>query len=248
MPDISDAEYRSYVEYQGLGTPTEIRRKRSDLENDNRDQREEIRTIKTQVPEEGQVLLSKEDGVNFTAYKELGEPATVKTRLDEGDAARTEMSNASLRTEVTAFAGQAGLANEAIDVLVSLPALKGAKYELRTKTSKNDAGAETKVITPYVTLAGEGEKAMSFEDAQEKVPALKGLRVADEEKTVEEDGTPTSYLQQGSVGKKKSTSTGKAAVYEKIRTDAAAEAKVVETKKEGAARSVEERMGMVPTV
>lgn len=235
MPEITDAEYRMFVLYQGFGTPTEVTKKIGDLETDNKKQRDEIRDLRAQVPAEGSVLLSKEDGAKHTAYKALGEPAALKTRLAEGDAAKQRVEEHETRSAVQEFAKAAGISEDAIDTLIAIPALKGAKFEVRKK--KNDKGEE--VPSPYITLTGDGEKAMSLEDAVVKVPALKGLKPAEKGKP------PVGFVKQGSEA---GTPSGDAQqqVLDKIRTKAKDEKESV-GKLPAGTKSVEERMGMVRT-
>lgn len=77
---------------------------------------------------------------------------------------------------------------------------------------------------------------MSFNDAQDKIPALKGLRVAETPK--QKDGV--NYLKQ-------STQEGGQGLpfYERIRLEA--KQKQEAAKKAGTGKSLEERLGMVRT-
>lgn len=233
MPEITDAEYRQFVLYQGFGTPTEVTKKIGDLETDNKKQRDEIRDLRAQVPAEGSVLLSKDDGAKHAAYKALGEPDALKTRLSEGDAAKQRVQDHDTRSAVQDFAKAAGISDDAIDTLIAIPALKGAKFEIRKK--KNDKQEEVPV--PYITLAGDGEKAMSMEDALVKVPALKGLKPADKK-------GPVTFVKQGGDSTEVS-GDAQQQVLDKIRN------KAKDTKeaasKSPAGKSVEERLGMART-
>jgi hypothetical protein len=209
MPEISDAEYRQYLSYQQLGTPTEVSRKVSDLETDNKKQRDEIRVLKENAPEDGQMLVSKGDVEELTKYRELGKLDELKTGIEVGQKAAVELAAKEVREAAVQFAATAGLAPEAVDTLTAIPALKGAKFEVRSV--KNDKGDDVNVA--YVTLEGENQKAMKYEDAVERVPSLKGLRTA----TKEDDKSGTKFGPQGGPGGEKG---GQENVYAKIRKDA----------------------------
>jgi hypothetical protein len=209
MPEISDAEYRQYLSYQQLGTPTEVSRKVSDLETDNKKQRDEIRVLKENAPEDGQMLVSKGDVEELTKYRELGKLDELKTGIEVGQKAAVELAAKEVREAAVQFAATAGLAPEAVDTLTAIPALKSAKFEVRSV--KNDKGDDVNVA--YVTLEGENQKAMKYEDAVERVPSLKGLRTA----TKEDDKSGTKFGPQGGPGGEKG---GQENVYAKIRKDA----------------------------
>lgn len=240
MPEISDADLRQFMDYQSIGTPTEIRKKRQELEDDNKSLRDERSELRKQVPAEGQVLLSEEDANEHAEYKKLGTVTEITDRLEQGDNAQRELSTTRTKEQVMSFAQAAGLAEEAVDTLMSLPALKDAKFEVRTKKGEDDK----EVQTPYITLAGEGEKAMSFSDAQEKVPVLKGLRAAAPNGDGKGDGEkpPVPFVKQS--GDQKGKGEGEN-LYDKIRKTAEAK-KETATKDASRADSVRQRMGVRP--
>lgn len=237
MPEISDAQYREYVEYQTLGTPGEIRKKRTDLESDNFNQREEIRQLKEDRPAEGSVLLSPEDGQTHEEYKKLGTPSEIATRLEAGQQALKSLNQRDTRDSVVSFAKAAGLADAAVDTLIAIPTLENAKFEVRKQKQTDDKGKETEVEVPYVTLAGEGQKAMKFTDAEAQIPAMKGLLRAT---GGDHKPTGTEFVQQSPQSDEKPASK-----YEAIRNEEAAK-KEARKKEADRATSVRERMGLTP--
>ncbi len=240
MPEVSDAELRTLVEYQVIGTPAEIRRKEKSLVSDNGKQRDQIRELKEGQPAEGSVLLSADDGKEYADYKKLGKPSEITTQLEAGVTATQALSSAKDRDSVVGFAKAAGLADVSVDTLLAIPGFKGAKFEVRKQKVKDGKGKETEVNVPYVTLAGEGQKAMKFSDAQEQVPAAKGLQLAGKG-TDKPKGT--EFVQQGADDK----GGGKDGnVYDKIRTEAADEKKAAADKLK-TAPSLEARFGMLPS-
>src|SRR5690349_9679447 len=90
MPEITDAELRTFVAYQNLGTPAEIAKKVGDLESDNHKQRDEIRDLKAKLPKEGEAVLPKEKADALSAYEALGKPEDLKTVVTERDELRTK--------------------------------------------------------------------------------------------------------------------------------------------------------------
>lgn len=241
MPKITEGELQELVLYRTLGTHAVVTKKVNDLEKDNAKQRGEIRDLKAVAPKEGEVLLSKEDGVEFKAFKELGKAADVKTRLETGSAAEQKVEGLTVRAAALEYVKAAGLAESAVETIVALPDLKGAKFEVRKEKGKNDKGEEGDVSVPYLTLAGDGEKPMSFADLQEKVPALKGLRPAKDGETT--DTTKgQEFIKQGT----EEGGKGKSSIYDRIRKDAADKKEAATKKTEG--RSVQDRMGMTAHV
>lgn len=238
MPEITDAELRQFVAYQNLGTPSEVSKKISDLEKDNRDQREQLRATKEKLPKDDQVVLPKAEAEALTAYKALGEASEVKTRLEKAQEDAQRLRDVELRDAVKTFVAAAGIAEEAIDTLMAIPQLKDAKFEVRTKKEKNDKGVEVEVQTPYITLAGEGEKAMSFTDAQGKVSALKGLRPATQQKDT--NGKPVSFPKLGT-----NEQGGKGGdIYTSIREDVKARQTPPKVEEKAQAPSIYDRLHM----
>ena len=216
-----------FARYRTFGTPESVGKKINDLEKDNRKQREEINGLRESVPEEGQLLISKNDGLEFRAFQELGHSADVKARLEAGTEASTKLQGLEIRATAVSFAQAAGLAEEAVDTLIAIPDLSGAKFD-------------EMVATPYLTLAGENQVAMSFEDAKGKVPVLNGLRAASIEQPEKVAGTRNFVPGGGGGGGDKGGT-----IYDKIRQEAENKQKVVQ--EQSVSRSIEDRLGMVRT-
>jgi len=174
MPEITDAEYRQFVTYQQIGTPDEIRKKMNDLVKDNGGYRDQLRDLKDQVPPDGSFIVSEQDHKRLSDFSEFGTLEDLQNRLDQGKSAMAELTGLQKRSSLTGFTKAVGLVDESVDVLMALPALQDAKFEVRTK--KDDNGNE--LPQGYITLAGE-EKAVSFDKAREQFPALNGLRTVD---------------------------------------------------------------------
>ncbi len=247
MPEITDSEFRQYAKYQTLGTPEEIWKKQQDLEKDNKDQRDELRVAKEAMPKEGEVTVTKARGESLTKYEALGKPDDVKSLLEKGVTAATALAATTRRSAAAMFAKLAGLAEVAVDALVAIPDLSEATFEVKKGKVKDKAGKEVETDLPYMTLAGvdgAAGESLLFTDAQERFPALKGLRLATKE---EIQGTPpiVPFIDSGAPGHEQ---TGD--VYTKIREEAAARQK----KKDEAASyepgksPLEGRLGMTPSV
>lgn len=202
MPEMPQSEIDALGGFRFLaskygGTPQSIEKKITDLEQDNREQRVEINTLKEQLPKADHVVVPKAEIDKLAEYEAIGKPAEIKTKLETGQQTEQELRDIQTRTAAEKFAKAAGLADEAVDTLVAIPTLKNAKFEVRKGKVKNDKGAEVDGDVAYITLEGEGKTAMSFEKAVEAVPALKGLARAT-------GGTPPTgvlYVPQGGDGK-----------------------------------------------
>lgn len=185
MPDIAQSEVDQLGAFKHLagkygGTVAGVENKIAKLEEDNRDLRSENKTLKDAQPKDGQVVVSKQDADDLAAYRALNpKPTDLKTALDAGTQAQNDLAIRALRDDAVKFAKAAGLHDETVDTLTAIPALQGAKFEVRKGKVKDAKGQEVDGEIAYLTLAGENQTAMKFDDAKEKVPALKGLRVAE---------------------------------------------------------------------
>jgi hypothetical protein len=95
------------------------------------------------------------------------------------------------------FVRKAALAEETVDTLLAAVPV-GTTFEVRKGKVKDGKGNEVDGEIPYLKLPGEGSQAMSFTDAKEKIPALKGLRSADPKAP---GGTQQiEFVQQGTDG------------------------------------------------
>lgn len=180
MPEMPQSEIDALGGFRFLasrygGTPQSIEKKITDLEEDNRTQRGEINTLKEKLPKDGFVVVPKTQIDTLAEYEALGKPSEVKAKLEQGDQAAANLIEIQRREHAAKFVKAAGLADEAVDTLVAIPALKNAKFEVRKGKVKNDKGVEVDGEVAYVTLEGEGKSAMSYDKAIEAVPALKGL-------------------------------------------------------------------------
>src|SRR5690606_5376614 len=170
--------------------------------------------LEEKLPKDGMVVVAKEDADLLPKYKELGDPKGLKDKLTKGEQAVQELLTVKRMDVAKAFAKAAGLAEEAVPALIAIPALKDATFEVRKTKQKNTQGQEEEVEVPYLTPAGEGQAALTFEDAKEKFPELKGLRTAEAPKN---DGGPrrVQFVQQGS-----KNNGGNGSVYDRIRAEA----------------------------
>ena len=229
--EITQSEHNQFLQFQALGTPGEVRKKLDDLLTDNGKQRDEIRDLKLLVPKDGEVVVKKADADLLTAYRELGEPKEIKGKLEKGEQAAVDAHAMKQRIAATAFAKAAGLAEESVETLVAIPALLEAKFEVKKGKVKDAKGVEVDGELGYITLGTKDAKPMTFVEAQDAVPALKGLRVA----TKDTKPTGQPILPQGSGNGAPGTT-----VYDKIRE----ERKPKEDKSKPAATSVEDRLNM----
>lgn len=238
MPEITDAELREFVAYQSIGTVTDVRKKLGDFEKDNKDQRDEIRTLKGLVPKETEVVVPKSDADRLEKYKALGKPEEIEGKLTEGADAAKNLLLVSRKTAAAAFVQAAGLAPETVDTLIAIPDLAKATFSVVDGKVKDAKGLDVDAKLPQLVLpVGEGDatETLDYAKALERFPALKGLRVADAT-------TPkpsVNFVPQGPGDK----NSGPTDVYSRIRTEAekkAEAAKVTST----AAKPLEARLGM----
>lgn len=235
MPEITDAEFRNFMRYQALGTPQDVEKKIADLESDNRDQREEIRTMKDTLPKEGEVVVKKTTADRLGKYEELGKPDEIEGKLKEGDEAKVKLAGRLQREAATSFADAVGLAEETVDTLVALPELQGATFTVVDGKVKNDKGEEVDGKIGKITVTvDDAETTLDFDAARERFPALKGLKMADPN-----DKRPDkNFVQQGH---DKSGGPAEGNLYDKIRESREKEAKEQE---KTASKPLEERLGM----
>lgn len=175
MPEITDAEYRQFVRYQGLGTPEELERlskKVSELETDNKKQRDTIRELRDQVPEDGTVAVAKDDAEALERYKALGELDALEEAVKERDSLRADVATRDRRDAMREAVEAAGWPVEVVATLEDMSSLQGAAFEV--EVSKNDEGEE--VRTPYITLEGDDAEKQDLTAFAAKHPALQGLR------------------------------------------------------------------------
>lgn len=174
MPEINDSEYRSFVAYQNLGTPQEVSKKITDLENDNRKYRQEEKpALEAKLPKEGEVIVPKEKVEVLEKYEALGKPEELKTVVSERDELREKDAARTRQDAFRAATKALGWPEETVATLLDMRSLDGAAVEV--KTEKDGKGEDVQV--PYVTLAGDDQKPQKFADFASSTPQLKGLRV-----------------------------------------------------------------------
>lgn len=242
MPEMPQSEidalggFRLIASEYG-GSPSSILKKIRDLEEDNRKYRQEEKpALEALIPKPDQAVVPKTEAELLAAYKALGTPDEVKTKIETGEQSTKALSGVQLRESAAKLAKAAGLADEAVDTLIAIPALQGAKFEVRKGKVKDAKGNEVEKDIPYLTLPGENQTAMKFEDAKEKVPALKGLAVAAPPR---QDNRGQSFVVQTNGGTEPTKD-----IFAQIREEQAAKNKPAETVQNGNI-PIEKRLGLV---
>lgn len=170
MPEISDSDYRLFIRYQEIGSPEDIRKKQTDLVNDNGKQRDQIRALEGKVPAEGAVVLTGDDAKAWEGVKPLltaHKPEEIKAGLEELPTLRTSLAERDRKDARRAFAEAVKVPEAALE---SLKQFDGATFEVKEETIRDAAGKESKVKVGYVTKAGEGAKAARYDDFVKELP------------------------------------------------------------------------------
>lgn len=191
MPEISEAEYRQFVRYQSLGTPEDLERlpkKISDLEADNKQQRDEIRALKETQPAEGHVVIPKEKADALEKYEAIGTPDELANVASERDELRQKDAARTRQDQIRAAVEAAGWPAETVATLEDMRSLDGASFEVRTETVDGE-----QVRTPYVKLADDGAEPQKLTEFAANAPQLRGLKI---EKPEEQDGGGTPWIEQ----------------------------------------------------
>lgn len=152
MPEITDAEYRQFVRYQGLGTPDELERlpkKVADLESDNKAQRDEIRDLKAKLPADGAVALPKEKADALAAYEALGTPEEIGALKEKAGTLEQEIAKRDRQAARDAAAKALGI--EGSD-LASFAGADALTFEVREEEA-TEGGKTVKKPVAYVTDA-----------------------------------------------------------------------------------------------
>lgn len=240
MPEISDAELRTFARYQNLGTPEEVTKKIGDLETDNKSQRDQIRELKKNQPGAEQVIVPKQDADLLEKYRGLGEPKDLTAKLEAGETAAQQLAVRNRRDAAMDFIRAAGLAEETVDTLISLPALSSATFEVKKEKVTDDRGRETETTLPFIVLTDDDgkEQRFAYDKAQETFPALRGLKSAAPEKPGQQ--TTPRFVQQSPGDKGGSSET----VFDRIRREKAEEQEAARKKAQDT-KSVDERLGFV---
>lgn len=160
MPEITDAELRQFVRYQNLGTPEEVEKKISELEKDNKSQRDDIRELKKAptVPEGGRIV-TKEEADEIDAYRTLGKPDEIKVTVEKASTLETELATTKRALARDAAAKALGLDGKDLSPFAGSDALT---YEVR----EEEADGKT-VQAAYVTDAeGKEHRLAEYGKAQ----------------------------------------------------------------------------------
>lgn len=174
MPEITDSEFRTFARYQNLGSPEEVQKKITDLEADNRKYRQEEKpALEAKLPKEGEVVVPKEKATALEAYEALGKPEELKTVAAERDDLKQKHQQRTREDAFRAATKAAGWPEETVATLLDMRSLDGATVEVKAEKGEKDEDVQV----PYVTLAGEGQKAQKFSDFAASAPQLKGLKL-----------------------------------------------------------------------
>lgn len=185
MPDIAQSEVDALGAFKHLagkygGNVAGIEAKIDKLERDNATYRATITELEGKQPKDGQVIVSKQDADDLAAFRAINaKPADLQKIVEAGAEAQAKLANRELRDSLLGFVKAAGLHEETVDTLVAIPDLKGAKFEVKKGKIKDGKGNDVDGEIAYITLPGDNQTAMKFDDAKEKVPVLKGLRAAE---------------------------------------------------------------------
>jgi hypothetical protein len=171
------------------GDPTALARdllaKNQELEKDNRRYRAKIKDLGGKQPEEGGLVLSKDDAAKWPLYLALGEPDALKASLDSGSAAVAKLEGIG-RAETFRKAALLGGYNP--DVFADLADAKGLQIEFKQETRDGKA-------VEVALVRGEGDSRTPLGEFVESsfshyLPALKqGQKPALRDRS--QDGTPS---------------------------------------------------------
>lgn len=209
--ELTDAQEKQWNEYRGLGTPDEIRRKRSDLETDNSKQRDkireahgetdrvttELRDARKTVPDGGQVLTA-DDAKAFKAYQELGKPDDLKKTVEQ----KAELEAKVSRSEWAKTAADAADAHEwKPEVLQKLPGAEKLRFEVKEETVDGE-----KVKVAYVTTDQQGATPQKLADYaaanwKEFLPALESEDASDTRDGASDDQETRRMVRQAPKGR-----------------------------------------------
>lgn len=242
MPEMPQSEIDALGAFRFLanqfgGSPQAVLDKINKLHEDNKEYRTEIKSLKELLPKDGQVVVAKVDAELLETYKGLGEVAVIKGKLEAGEKAMGQLAEVELRATAKAFAEATGLADEAVDTLIAIPALAGAKFETR-KVTETVNGKKVEKSQGFLTLA-DSKDSLDFSAAQEKVPALKGLAKRESDGTKQSGVTFTSET-SGAGG---SGGAGGRSIFDQIRNEVAGKP-AVETPTQVKVPNLAERLGM----
>jgi hypothetical protein len=138
--------------------------------------RNENSELKKKVPADGAIVITKADHDRYEAYKALGKPDELKTKIESADALTTENANLK-RAASFQHLREAGYDPDAVKDFDDLEGKEIEAYSV--KDEKDSDGKDAKVA--YVTVGGKERPLAEY--AKEKrpklVPALRGGEKAD---------------------------------------------------------------------
>lgn len=182
--ELSPSEEVAYSRYLGFGTPEEVAKIVADngkLKSENADRRQKVADLEAELakakPPEGAVVLAGDEAAEHTAFKALGIKAADVAKLQTDNAALVEAGAARDRRDAFAKVKTVlGWADEAVDTMLDMKTLDGATVEFKPAKAKDKTGKDVDVEEPWITLAGDGQKAQKFSEFAAASPQLKGIR------------------------------------------------------------------------
>src|SRR5665811_2366267 len=121
-PDEVLKGFRSLISKEGSEKDAAVK-----LYEENYEYRKQIRDLKKQAEEAN--TLTAEEVTLFTAYKELGQPAELKTKIEAAETANTELAAIKKEKSVNAAADVLGWNPKVLNKLGG-----ELEYEVKTKT------------------------------------------------------------------------------------------------------------------
>lgn len=195
MPEITDAEYRQFVRYQGAGSPEEVEkavRKVPELEGDNKKYRDRLKEVEAAQPGEGAVVLTGDDAKRWEAVKAMGKtPEEITAELEKGTQAAAELAKREKRDNARKAAEAAGLNP---DAYMALPGALDGTHEVRTET------VDGKPVTRAYVKDAEGKEHPLSADYVKGREDWKYLAAAVEAKPAEQQSRPWLEQKQGDAG------------------------------------------------
>ena len=162
MPEISDAEYRTFVRFQELGSIEDVSKKlqkHAEVLEDNRKYRQEEKpALEAKLPKEGEVVLPKAKADALAAYEALGKPEEVTSKLSEAGQAKAELAKRQRQDAHAAAAKALGMPDASAKLLTRLLP-EDASVEVKT-----DKDGDKDVQVAYITLSGEGQQPKKLTD------------------------------------------------------------------------------------
>lgn len=157
---LEGADEQDWAAYRALGSPKAVKDKIDDLVKDNgryRDRhREDQEKIEAAAPKAGSVVLTKEQAAELAEYQKLGKPAEITSQVSDGAQAKARLQAIEKQKTVHEAAKLLGWQPSLAERIRGIDA---AVVELR-EVDIRDGDKTTKGKVPYVTPAGENQKAV----------------------------------------------------------------------------------------